>query len=182
VVLVRAGSARRREASVLGGHERSRQACSSCRLAHVHRADPGRLSAPTAGSNPTAGCRGPGGPCERSRRRRGRASPAVELVPTPAGPTNVVLVGRATTVPFTGVPTGLERTLMDNARQARTCVVSCLRRRRYRPIWLWEQVVSQRAQLLGPSFGDEVCGDFRALNAGPGTSAVLSRRRRPQQS
>jgi hypothetical protein len=38
-----------------------------------------------------------------------------------------------------------------------------------------EQVVSQRAQLLGPSFGDDVFGDLRALNAGPGISAVLSK-------
>jgi hypothetical protein len=39
------------------------------------------------------------------------------------GLTNVVLAGRATTVPFTGVPTGLGRTPTDNAKLAMTCAV-----------------------------------------------------------
>jgi hypothetical protein len=54
--------------------------------------------------------------------------PAVELVPTPPGRTNVVLARRATTVPFTAVLTGPQRTIMDNATATSTCAV--LRRRR----------------------------------------------------
>jgi hypothetical protein len=44
------------------------------------------------------------------------AYPSVELVLTLPGSTNVVLVRRATTVPFTRVATGPQRTPTDSAR------------------------------------------------------------------
>jgi hypothetical protein len=67
---------------------------------------------------------------------------AVELVPMLPDPTNVVLVGRATTVPFTSVVTGPERTPTDNVKVVATCAVCHLTRWRPRPIWLWEQGVA----------------------------------------
>jgi hypothetical protein len=48
---------------------------------------------------------------------------AVELVPTLSDPTNVVLVDRATTVPFTAVTTGPQRTPTDNHTVAVICAV-----------------------------------------------------------
>ena len=44
------------------------------------------------------------------------------------GVCQVVLTGRATTVPFTAVMTGHEGTTTDNAEAAFTCAVHCLRR------------------------------------------------------
>jgi hypothetical protein len=75
------------------------------------RADMGQLRSPAAGSDPTRPLSRADGPCQRGRRRRGRASPCVELVPTLAGPAKVVLAGRATTVPFMAVLTGPQRTI-----------------------------------------------------------------------
>jgi hypothetical protein len=40
----------------------------------------------------------------------------------------IILVGRATSVPFTAVLAGPERTTTDNAKAASTCAVLCLRR------------------------------------------------------
>jgi hypothetical protein len=60
--------------------------------------------------------------------RQVRKSLAAELAPTPPGPMNVVLVRRATSVPFTRAPTGIERTLMDNTVAAVTCAVHRLAR------------------------------------------------------
>jgi hypothetical protein len=54
--------------------------------------------------------------------------PAVELVPTLPGRTSVVLAGRATTVPFTAVLTGPQRTITGNATAASTCAVPPPRR------------------------------------------------------
>jgi hypothetical protein len=45
--------------------------------------------------------------------------PAVELVPALSGRTSVVLAGRATSVPFTAVLTGPERTITGNATRTR---------------------------------------------------------------
>jgi hypothetical protein len=47
--------------------------------------------------------------------------PTVDLVPTLASPMNVVLVVRATTVPFTPVMAGPERTTTDSATPTATC-------------------------------------------------------------
>jgi hypothetical protein len=60
------------------------------------------------------------------------------------GPTNVVLAGRATTVPFTAVLTGPERTITGNATAASTCAILCRRRWRSGPIWLCKQGVDGR--------------------------------------
>jgi hypothetical protein len=107
------------------GHDRSAKPTAR-RTPHVD--DLGRCRNPTAGSNPTAGCRGAGRPLANEAGVAGRAHPAVKLVPTPPGPTNVVLVRRATTVPFIRAPTGLKRTPTDNTTAALTGVVSYLRR------------------------------------------------------
>jgi hypothetical protein len=57
-------------------------------------------------------------------------------------PDQVALTGRATSVPFTAVMTGPERTTTDNVEAAFTSAVCCLRRSRVRPIWLCEQGVA----------------------------------------
>ena len=73
---------------------------------------------------PPAGCRGPGRPLANEAGVAGVGPhPAVKLVPTPPGPTNVVLVRRATTVPFTRAPTGPQRTTTDNTTPVLTCAV-----------------------------------------------------------
>jgi hypothetical protein len=69
-----------------------------------------------------------GGPCQRGRRRRVQPHLAVELVPTLPGPINVVLAGRATSMPFIAVLTGPQRTIMDKAPAPSTCVVPFPRR------------------------------------------------------
>src|SRR5512132_3093092 len=53
---------------------------------------------------------------------------AVELAPTLPGPMNVVLAGRATSVPFTTVLTGPQRTTTDKAPAPSTCVIPSPRR------------------------------------------------------
>jgi hypothetical protein len=50
--------------------------------------------------------------------------------------------GRATSVPFTAVPTGIQRTITDNTMARSTSAAPYLRRWSYRPIWLWEQGVN----------------------------------------
>jgi hypothetical protein len=45
---------------------------------------------------------------------------------TPPLSAGVILAGRATSVPFTAVLTGLQRTTTDNAKAASTCAASCL--------------------------------------------------------
>ena len=49
---------------------------------------------------------------------------------------NVVLAGRATSVPFTKARTGLQRTTTDNAMPVLTCAVRCRCRWQSRSIWL----------------------------------------------
>lgn len=53
----------------------------------------------------------------------------------------VVLTGRATSMPFTAVLTGPERTTTDNATAVATSAAPCLRRSRARLISLGEQGV-----------------------------------------
>jgi hypothetical protein len=55
---------------------------------------------------------------------------------------HVALGGRATSVPFTAVLTGPERTTTDNAKAVWTCTAHRLRRSCSRPNWLWEQGVA----------------------------------------
>jgi hypothetical protein len=56
-------------------------------------------------------------------------------------PTNFVLAGRATSLPFTTVLTGPQRTTTDNAMLVLTCSGSERRRWQDRPIWLCKQEV-----------------------------------------
>jgi hypothetical protein len=53
-----------------------------------------------------------------------------------------VLAGRATSVPFTTVITGFQRTTTDNAMVRSTSAAPCLRRWQSWPIWLREQGVA----------------------------------------
>jgi hypothetical protein len=52
----------------------------------------------------------------------------VRVEPTAQLDTGVILDGRATSVPFTAVLTGPQRTITDNAEAASTCAASHLRR------------------------------------------------------
>jgi len=54
--------------------------------------------------------------------------PSLQLEPMAAMPSHVVLAGRATSVPFTAVITGPERTATDNHEVASTCAVAHPRR------------------------------------------------------
>jgi hypothetical protein len=54
--------------------------------------------------------------------------PTVKVEPTARPDTGVILGGRATSVPFTAVPTGPQRTTTDNAEAASTCTAPLLRR------------------------------------------------------
>jgi len=54
--------------------------------------------------------------------------PTVRVEPTAQAATRVILGGRATSVPFTAVLTGLQRTTTDNAEAGPTCAASHLRR------------------------------------------------------
>jgi hypothetical protein len=77
---------------------------------------------------PTMRCyRGLTSPCgQAGSRRRQVGSMAVP-------------VGRATSVPFTAVLIGSQRTITDNAVASSTCTVLSRRRSQSCPIWLWEQ-------------------------------------------
>jgi hypothetical protein len=75
----------------------------------------------------------------------GGSRPVVKVNPTPPSCATVILGGRVTSVPFTAVPTGPERTTTDNAEAASTCAPDYLRRSRSCPIWLWEQGVASLA-------------------------------------
>jgi hypothetical protein len=85
----------------------------------------------------------PCGPCQG-----GRCSPWAGLTLRSgleaAAPScaNVVLGGRATSVPFTAVLNGPERTTTDNHEAASTCAVPILAGAQQRPIWFWEQEVT----------------------------------------
>jgi hypothetical protein len=54
--------------------------------------------------------------------------PPVEAEPTATRCSRVILAGRATSVPFTAVLNGPERTTTDNHEAASTCTVRCPRR------------------------------------------------------
>jgi hypothetical protein len=71
-----------------------------------------------------------------------RPHPAAELVCLHCQAVNVVLAGRATSVPFTKARTRLQRTTTDNAMPVLTCAVRCRCRWQSRSIWLWEQGVA----------------------------------------
>jgi hypothetical protein len=91
---------------------------------------------------PPAGCRGPATALANEAVVTGVGShPSVERVPRLPGSTNVVLVRRATTVPFTAVPAGPQRTATDNATAASTCAILYRRRWKSCPIWLCKQGV-----------------------------------------
>src|SRR4029453_10253092 len=64
--------------------------------------------------------------------------------PTAPRRARVILAGCATSVPFTTVLTGSERTTTDNATAHSTSALPRLRRRQSWPIWLWEQGVGAR--------------------------------------
>jgi hypothetical protein len=67
--------------------------------------------------------------------------PPVKAEPTALRCARVILTGRATSVPFTAVLNGPERTTTDNHEAASTCAVPDPRRRQQRPIWLCKQGV-----------------------------------------
>jgi hypothetical protein len=54
--------------------------------------------------------------------------PTVRVEPTARPGTDVILDGRATSVPFTAVPNGPQRTTTDNSGAAATSAFRCLRR------------------------------------------------------
>jgi hypothetical protein len=56
--------------------------------------------------------------------------------------TCVIPDARATSVPFTAVLNGPERTTTDNHEAASTCALPHPRRSQQRPNWLWEQGVA----------------------------------------
>jgi hypothetical protein len=66
--------------------------------------------------------------CQRGRGHRGWALPKGQGWTNGVTACHVVLTGRATSVPFTVVLTGPERTTTDNAKAASTCAEFCPRR------------------------------------------------------
>jgi hypothetical protein len=71
----------------------------------------------------------PPGACQQHGRRRGRVSPpSVKREPTDQPGGRVERTSRATSVPFTRVSTGLERTPTDNTTAAVSCAVRCVPR------------------------------------------------------
>jgi hypothetical protein len=68
--------------------------------------------------------------------------------------TIIVLVGRATTVPFTAVLAGLQRTITETATASSTCDGRERRRWRTCPIWLWEQGVASSRLRSGCCLAD----------------------------
>jgi len=72
-------------------------------------------------------CRGPAALANRAGAAGVEPHPAAELGPPQPGLTNVVLASRATTVPFTAVLAGAQRTITDYATATSTCAVSCSR-------------------------------------------------------
>jgi hypothetical protein len=86
----------------------------------------------------TSACRAAFAACQRDPGRRGQAHPTVTWSQRHQV-CQVVLTGRATSLPFTAVMTGPQRTITDNVMAASTCTPHRLRRSRCRPIRLWEQ-------------------------------------------
>jgi hypothetical protein len=128
VALVRAGSARHREPLVLSGHERSlseyknpaRTACMILTSADKPAWGRVQVPRPAAASPPDS--------CLRGGGHRGRTSPYGQGGATARRVPGVILDGRATSVPFTAVLTGPERTATDNAAAVPTCAVHRHRR------------------------------------------------------
>ena len=102
---------------------------------------------------PLDGCRGPAALAIDAGVAGVEPHPAVELVPTLPGLTNVILAGRATTVPFTTDASGHMRTPTDNPTAAMTCAVRRLARWRPRPIWLCKQGVNAPRGHVDPDDG-----------------------------
>jgi hypothetical protein len=74
----------------------------------------------------------------------------VTVEPTARPGVGIILDGRATSVPFTAVLNGPERTTTDNTNAASTCAVPHPHKSQQRPIWLWEQGVARSD--LGSTF------------------------------
>ena len=68
--------------------------------------------------------------------------PPVKAEPSALQMCEVILTDRATSVPFTAVLNGPERTTTDNHEAASTCTVPRPRRSQQRLNWLWEQGVA----------------------------------------
>jgi hypothetical protein len=125
VTLVRAGSARHREPLDLGGHQRSQRTPKNRRSCGIHRTTSDGEAARTRGSSP---------PARLPRALRALAHEAVVTEDEPHHRVKVestaqpdlgpILGGRATSVPFTAVLTGLERTTTDNHEASSTCAIS----------------------------------------------------------
>jgi hypothetical protein len=64
--------------------------------------------------------------CQRGRGRRGGDSPYGQVGADSATAFQVILTGRATSVPFTTATTGSKRTTTDNTEAASTCAVHCV--------------------------------------------------------
>jgi hypothetical protein len=75
--------------------------------------------------------------------------PPVKAEPTAPRCASVILTDRATSVPFTAVLNGPERTTTDNHEAASTCAVSHPRTWQQRPNWLWEQGVGLAEACIG---------------------------------
>ena len=107
---VRPGSARHRDLAVLGGHQRSGLVGKDPRSQGLHADNLLEESGNTAGSNPTSRAAAGRRPLPTRQASRGvRPHPLVQVVPKPPGCSDVVLAGRATTVPFTAVAIGTQR-------------------------------------------------------------------------
>jgi hypothetical protein len=93
--------------------------------------------------------------------------PQLRLVLTLPGFARVILAGRATSVPFTPVPTGHQGTTTDNAKAVATCAASFLRRSGSRPIRLWEQgfVSSDHRRAAVVTYTRNVCLSLRDVSA-----------------
>ena len=167
-LLVRARSVPHRSHRDRGGHQRSR----GVRRAAVHRhCTPNTWAAGVARQRvqipPTAAA---------GRRalanKSGAAGTGLTLWSSWClhcqAPATVVLIGRATTVPFTAVLTGPQQTIRDNATATSTCAVACRRRSPPCSIWLCKHVVNGLA-LIG-----RAGRPIRPRRGGP------ERRRRPR--
>jgi len=111
---------------------------------------------------PPYGCRGPAALANEVGVAGVGPSCTVELVPTLPGDTNVVLVGRAITVPFAAVVTGPEGAATDNATAAVACIAPYFRRLRSRSNWLCKQEVrpicGERPELQWSALGPRGTG------------------------
>jgi hypothetical protein len=84
----------------------------------------------------------PPGSCPRGGGHRGQASPSGRGGANGATVCEIILAGRATSVPFAAVMAGPERTTRNNPEAVSTCAVLSSRRSQSCPIWLWEHGVA----------------------------------------